>query len=114
MEKMVVLFALLLAFPILEQGDKTKVPEEKPKAEKPEAPKTMSADDGFVQQYEQVIALNKVILDIEQENGIPKMRERAQKMVQQLTAWMHEHKVDGWRYDPATKTFTEIKKPDKN
>jgi hypothetical protein len=77
------------------------------------APKTLPADPGFVDEYNQAVALQQVINEIERENGLPKLRDKMNKLATTLQAWMREHKVDGWNYDAATKTFTEVKKPEK-
>jgi len=85
-----------------------------PKIEAPAAPapKTLTADAQFTDVYSQAVALQKTIEDIEREHAIQELRTRQQKLVLQIQAWIRDHKVEGWKYDADTKTFTEVKKPE--
>jgi len=80
---------------------------------KAEPPKVVQADQQFAAQFDEYLALSRVISKIEQENGLPKMREHQQALLAKLKEWMIANKVDGWEYNSGTKQFTPKRKEEK-
>lgn len=96
---------VLIIVPAMGQGDKkTDPPKEMPAVD-------VKADPEFAKQFEDYLALSRVIAQIEQENGLPKMRERQNAMVAKLKEWMKKHNVEGWEYNEGTQSFNPKGKP---
>jgi len=81
----------------------------KPDPPKAEEPKTLKADIEFVHEYNELMALQSSIAQLEREAGIPKLRDLSNAKIAKLRQWMSEKHVDGWAYDEKTQTFTEKK-----
>jgi hypothetical protein len=115
-KKMIALWMVLgLCTVYAQDTKKAEPPKTPPKAEeaKPAEPKTLKADADFVQQYQEVMALQSSIAQLERESGIPRLRELSNAKIAKLRQWMIEKKVDGWQYDEKTQTFTEKPAPAK-
>ena len=72
-------------------------------------PRTVKADQDFATQYNELMALQVTIDQLEKQAGIPKLRDMSQQKVAALRAWITAHHVEGWKYDEKTQTFTEVK-----
>lgn len=75
--------------------------------DKPVEPKTVKADEQFIQQYNDAMALNRLVMRKEQELTI--LRSSLNEASVPLRQWTIAHKVENWSYDASTQTFTAPK-----
>lgn len=72
-------------------------------AKAPETPAAMKADPIFVQTYDDMKALDRLIGETEKE--LLAYRQRQQLKIAALRQWMKEHAVDGYAYDEVKQEF---------
>ena len=73
--------------------------------------KTVKADPEFATQYNDLMALQVTIKQLEDKNGITKLREMTTEKIAALRKWIADHHLEGWTYDERTQTFSEPKTP---